>query len=867
MKQVPLSAVWAAISVGIAVGSGVVVLDRLEAQRFDRQYRQTVLDRLNTVRATLEGALQRHLFATRSVADLLASQPDATREQFDRLAERTLNGSESFDRLLWYGNDGVRWAYPLPAEELNPFLVEAQRTIRDEVDLEVRRQTDGTPEIWIMTSGSDRRGTALARLDFADLVRKTDLSDRVPDLEFGVRTTAPVGDALAVLFGEADLFDARPVTGDVRFGNGRWQVAAVPTQGWSARSPLRGWIRLGGLVLVLGASGLTFQVVYERQRRREAIAAATADLSDRLAHYRSIVDRATAILLLLDAEGRTIFANPYAQHFFGYGETELLGMSFAELVSMKVSTEEAPTQTVGPPEMLAPHRPGELCRQTLCQRRNGDRVWVEWHNTVLKDPQGNVTGLLCLGNDITERYAAETALRQADRRLQTLLSAVADSIVVLDGDGRYLDIVPTPNTVLWTGRQNGDRIKDALSGDRAIAILAAVRTALDAQTIRTLDMELSDSPNEMFAVTVSPLDRDAAVVVARDISDRRRIEEELLAAKEDLERRVRERAGQIQQTNKRLQREIVERMQSDEALRLSEEREREKATQLERALLELKRTQAQLVQTEKMSSLGQLAAGMAHEINNPVNFIYGNLSPIRDYARDLLALVELYQQAYPDPPEAIGDWIEEIDLPFLQEDFFNVVTSMQEGAERIRKIILSLKNFARLDEVGMKRVDLHEGIESTLSILQHRCRGQGKRPDIEIVRAFGDVPKVECFASQINQVLTNLLENAIDALDEAIREKQLSDRPCITVETSAIGDRKVLIAIADNGIGIPEAIQHQIFNPFFTTKAVGKGTGLGLSIAYQIIHDTHGGTLSCISSPGRGTTFHIQLPISQQDES
>ncbi|MGC9502688.1 ATP-binding protein [Baaleninema sp.] len=885
MKKLPLSAVWAAIAVSVAVGSGVVLLDRLEANRFERQYRQTVLDRLNTVRATLEGALQRHGDALRSFADTVAMQGDWTEAQFDRLARQTLEESGSFDRLIWQDNDGRHGTYPGRGEE-PPQLTGTGRT-NSTGTIEIRRDAGGTPEIWLIASGRDRlavdpppQGTALARVDFAKLVDRTDLVDRVPNLQFSVRTTSLLGDSLAVLFGEAAVFERQPVTGDLRFEGGAWQIAAVPSQGWSARSPLQVWIRVSGLIWVLAAGGLTFQMVYERQRRREAVAAKTAELSDRLHRYGSIVEGLPAIVVMLDTEGHTCLANPYAQHFFGYGDTELSGISLAALLLMEIPTagEFAEGETLTGDaaerafsEMATLHKKSpfplyrEICCQTRCRRRNGQRVWVEWRKTVVRDSQGTPIGLLCLGNDITERHAAEAALRQADSHLQTLLSAVADSIVVLDGDGCYLDIVPTPNAVLWAGRQTGDSIEEALSEEGAIAILDAVRTALDRQTVCQIELELSNASKTVLSVKVSPLDRQSTVVVARDISDRRCVEEELLAAKEDLEQRVRDRAGQIQQANKRLQEEIVERMQSDEALRRSEEREREKAKQLERTLLELKRTQAQLVQTEKMSSLGQLAAGMAHEINNPVNFIYGNLSPIRDYARDLLDLVKLYQQAYPDPPETISDWIDEIDLPFLQEDFFKVVASMQEGTERIRKIIQSLKNFARLDEVGMKRVDLHEGIESTLSILQHRFHGRGKRPDIELLRVFGDLPKVECYASQINQVLTNLLENAMDALEEAIEAEKLSDRPCITLETRSISHRHVLLSVKDNGVGIPEDIQYQIFNPFFTTKEVGKGTGLGLSIAYQIVHDTHGGTLSCISEPGKGTIFEIQLPVSQRD--
>ena len=287
---------------------------------------------------------------------------------------------------------------------------------------------------------------------------------------------------------------------------------------------------------------------------------------------------------------------------------------------------------------------------------------------------------------------------------------------------------------------------------------------------------------------------------------------------------------------------------------------RANAEELEQTLKELQRTQAQVVQSEKMSSLGQLVAGIAHEINNPVNFIHGNLTPANDYVNDLLELVTLYQQTYPDVTPAIADKIEAIDLEFLSSDLLKLLNSMRVGTERIREIVRSLRIFSRLDESEVKQVNLHEGIDSTLMILQHRLKEKRDRVAIEIIRDYDSLPLVECYAGQLNQVFMNIIGNAIDALEEVL-EKDANHQPKITIRTEKVNSDWVAIAIADNGVGIPEAVLEKIFNPFFTTKAVGKGTGMGMSISYQIVTEKHGGKLNCFSTPGVGTEFIIQIPI------
>jgi PAS domain S-box-containing protein len=329
-------------------------------------------------------------------------------------------------------------------------------------------------------------------------------------------------------------------------------------------------------------------------------------------------------------------------------------------------------------------------------------------------------------------------------------------------------------------------------------------------------------------------------------------------------------------------RDVTERKQAEAALKQSEAQLREKAAELEQALQELQETQTQLIQTEKMSSLGLLVAGIAHEINNPVSFIYGNIPHATQYTQDLLHVVELYQQCYPNPAPAIQAEVEKIDLNFLNQDLPKVMESMQIGAERIRQIVLSLKSFSRLDKTAREAVDLHQGIDSTLLLLQHRLKAKAERPKIEVIKDYGDLPLVECYVGQLNQVFMNILSNAIDALEEALSTKsedEISDaqsgmlalqvaqrNPTLRISTEVAEDNRVLIRIADNGPGIPPQVQQQIFDPFFTTKSVGKGTGLGLSISYQIVVEKHGGQLKCVSTPEEGTEFCIELPMKLHQE-
>ena len=337
---------------------------------------------------------------------------------------------------------------------------------------------------------------------------------------------------------------------------------------------------------------------------------------------------------------------------------------------------------------------------------------------------------------------------------------------------------------------------------------------------------------------------------------------------------------------------ITERQEAENALRESEAKLRQQTTELQATLQELQQAQSQLIQSEKMSSLGQLVAGVAHEINNPVNFIYGNLKHAHEYATSLLDFIGLYERHAPALPPDIQAEVDEMDLDFLKEDFPKLLDSMKVGAVRIRDIVSSLRTFSRMDEAEQKVVNIHDGIDSTLMILQSRLKPSSKLPQgVTVHKNYGNIPAVGCFAGPLNQVFMNLITNAIDALEDAVefyQDEQVSFQPCLVISTAVelspsltahdalppcSGGRSrtgqsdtahcLRVSIADNARGIPSHIQPRLFDPFFTTKVVGRGTGMGLSISYQIVTERHGGSLDCVSTQGQGTTFTIKIPLKE----
>ena len=399
----------------------------------------------------------------------------------------------------------------------------------------------------------------------------------------------------------------------------------------------------------------------------------------------------------------------------------------------------------------------------------------------------------------------------------------------------------------------------------ALALITSRTIAKPVEQVTALAQKVTDSGDFNLQAAINTQDEVARLARALNqlISWTGQYTQELQQARDTLEQRVDERT---------------------EALQHSELQLRQKAEDLQSTLAELKETQLQLIQTEKMSSLGQMVAGIAHEINNPVNFIHGNLSHTSTFSDELFELLDLYQTHYPKPPGEIAETLEELDLDFMKEDFPKVIESMLMGTERIREIVLSLRTFSHLDESALKAVDLHEGLDSTLNILRTRINRTEQPGGISIVKDYGELPFVECYAAQLNQVFLNVLSNAIDAVeceftvltivthDEESRRKgaiaqltQAKTQATICITTQQIDNDWVAIQIKDNGPGIDTEIQSNVFDPFFTTKDVGKGTGMGLATSYQIVTQMHSGQLTCDSDTA-GTVFTIHIPIKAVQE-
>jgi len=566
---------------------------------------------------------------------------------------------------------------------------------------------------------------------------------------------------------------------------------------------------------------------------------AAAAQMEREQRFRAMFEQADVGIVEYTLDGRVQQVNQKFCDIVGYSQSELKALSYTDIThSDDRAADDAYLRQLFAGEIQT----YSIEKRYLRKGATGEKevTWVHMRVSLVRRPTGEPQSLLAVVSDISARKKAARALKESERRFRAIFNSAFGFITILSPQGK---IEQANQTVLdFAGVQLADMVNSPLwetpwwkaSPQHQKRLQQAIATAAAGEFVR-YEAEILGTDEKIVTIDFSlkPVFDSCGKVV-------------LLIAEG---------------------RDITERKRAEEARRRSGELLKKKNKQLSETLGDLKRTQLQLIQAEKMSSLGQMVAGVAHEINNPVNFIYGNLTHAEDYIKDLLEIIGLYERHYPQPHPEIAAEIEKIEIDFVTEDLPNLLKSMKVGAERIREIVKSMRTFSRLDEAEVKNIDLHDGIDSTLMILHNRLKAQPSHPGIEVVKNYGNLPEVECYAGQLNQVFMNILANAIDALEDcrhgaAACSRENIRNPQIAIRTVRSGDR-VEIRIADNGPGMPESVKQRLFDPFFTTKPVGKGTGLGLSISYQIVVDKHGGQMQCFSTPGVGTEFVIDIPIKQ----
>jgi PAS domain S-box-containing protein len=599
--------------------------------------------------------------------------------------------------------------------------------------------------------------------------------------------------------------------------------------------------------------------------------------------YHDFFDISLDLFCTLSFEGYFRSLNPAWEKTLGFTPEELRSQSFIEFVHPQ-DHESTLTEFV---KLLQGCNTYSFENRYRC--KNGEYRWLLWSACLGRDR----ISIYAIGHDITERKYAEiegdrayeetrTFLNQLQVKLQSRSLAFNSAIYKLQNEiaerretekslEKEREFLKAILNTVDAGIIAGDATGTVTLFNRSIRDLYG----LPDDSIPPEDwLNYYDLYQEDGITPISP----EQIPLKRALNGERVNQEEIVIAPKVGEPRIAIASGEpiFDEEGNQIGaviafHDITESKQKAQALQESAHEKTEliqslqnQAQQLQNTLQELQRTQTQLIQSEKMSSLGQLVAGVAHEINNPVNFIYGNLAHVNDYLVDLLKLLNLYQTHYPSPVEEIHEFQEDIDLDFLQSDLPKLLNSMKVGAERIRQIVLSLRNFSRLNEAERKPVNIHEGIDNTLLILHNRLREKSGNSGISVIKEYGKLPRIECYPAQLNQAIINIMTNAIDALESLkVEEWSMEKTPTLRIRTECLSNQWVAIHIQDNGPGMTPGVKEQIFNPFFTTKPVGKGTGLGLSIAYQIIAHKHSGELICHSEPGQGTEFVIQIPLQQ----
>ncbi|NES19083.1 MAG: PAS domain S-box protein [Symploca sp. SIO3E6] len=543
---------------------------------------------------------------------------------------------------------------------------------------------------------------------------------------------------------------------------------------------------------------------------------------------RAIAASSNGIIITdpLQPDNPIVYVNPGFEQITGYSIKEVMGQN-CRFLQGNETTQPALEK------FRTTLKAQRECHVTLRNyRKDGTLFWNELSISPVLNTSGQLTHYIGVQTDITELQQAKAALLESEARYRAAAEGSLDAFFILqslrDATGNIIDF--TFIDINSRGEQMISLSKEEIIGKKLCELLPIHHTG-------------GFLPKYIHVVETKEVLEEEFSIVTPEV------------AIEWRHHMVVPLADGIAITTKN----ITKRKQAEAALQKLSEQEREKAQQLEKTLKKLQDTQAQLVRQENMASLGHLVAGVAHEINNPISFIYGNIYPASEYIQDLLHVLQLYQQHYPKPVPEITEELSNIELDFIINDFPKLLASMREGANRISEIVLSLKNFSNLEKKERKRADIHQGIDNTLLLLQHRFKHPLGDTEIELIKEYGDLPLIECYPSELNQVFMNIISNGIDALESDSRTLQGK----ITISTKTLDPDRVAIRIANNGQGMTPEIRDRVFDPFFSTKPVGSGTGLGLAVSYQIVVGKHQGILTCLSEPEMGTEFWIELPINQ----